>query len=152
VEFARVLAFLQRWQSRELQAIRVKIAASRRATFVKRSHSITYDAVRRVALAFPNVEESTSYGTPALKVKGKLFVRWRNEEDPDTIVLKMPLDQREELMAADPETYFITDHYRNYPWVLVRLSKVHPDALHELLHIGYSNALPAKRLRKLSSR
>jgi len=118
---------------------------------VKRSKSITYDAVRRGALTFPNVEESTSYGTPALKVKGKLFVRWRNEEDPDTIVLKMPFDQREELMAADPETYFITDHYRNYPWVLVRLSKVHPDALHELLHIGYSNALPARRLRKLSS-
>jgi hypothetical protein len=79
-----------------------------------------------------------------LKVKGKLFVRWRNEEDPDTIVLKMPLDQREELMAADPEPYFITDHYRNYPWVLVRLSKVHPDALHEFLHIGYSNALASK--------
>jgi hypothetical protein len=133
------------------KAIRVKIAVSRRANFVKRSKSITYDAVRRVALTFPNVEESTSYGTPALKVKGKLFVRWRNEEDPDTIVLKMPFDQREELMAADPETYFITDHYRNYPWVLVRLSKVHPDALHELLRIGYGNALPARRLRKLSS-
>ena len=57
---------------------------------MKRSQSITCDAVRRVALTFPNVEESTSYGTPALKVKGKLFVRWRNEEDPDTIVLKTP--------------------------------------------------------------
>ena len=54
-------------------------------------------------------------------------------------------------MAGDPETYFITDHYRDYSWVLVRLSKVHPDALHELLHIGYSNASPAKRLRKLPS-
>lgn len=119
---------------------------------MKRSQPITYDTVRRVALAFPNVEESTSYGTPALKVKGKLFVRWRNEEDPDTIVLKMPFDQREELMAAGPETYFITDHYRNYPWVLVRLSKVHPDALHELLHIGYKNALPAKSRPKASPR
>jgi len=119
---------------------------------MKRSLAVTYDAVRRIALTFPNVEESTSYGTPALKVKGNLFVRWRNEEDPDTIVLKMPLDQREELMAADPETYFITDHYRNYPWVLVRLSKLHPDALHELLHIGYDNALPAKRRPKTSPR
>ena len=119
---------------------------------MKRSLAVTYDAVRRIALTFPNVEESTSYGTPALKVKGKLFVRWRNEEDPDTIVLKMPFDQREELMAADAETYFITDHYRNYPWVLVRLSKLHPDALHELLHIGYNNALPAKRRVKTSPR
>jgi hypothetical protein len=119
---------------------------------VKRSQPISYDTVRRMALTFPNVEESTSYRTPALKVKGKLFVRWRNEEDPDTIVLKMPFEQREEFMAGDPETYFITDHYRNYPWVLVRLSKVHPDALHELLRIGYSNALPTKRGRKISSR
>ena len=115
---------------------------------MKRLLPITYDAVRRTALRFPNVEESTSYGTPALKVNGKLFVRWRNEEDPDTIVLKMPLDQRAELIDGDPETYFITDHYRNYPWVLVRLSKVHPDVLRELLHIGYSNALPAKRRPK----
>jgi hypothetical protein len=119
---------------------------------MKRSQPVTYDTVRRMALTFPNVEEGTSYKTPALKVKGKLFVRWRTEADPDTIVLKMPLDQREELMAGDPETYFITDHYRNYAWVLVRLSKVHPDALHELLHIGYSNASPARRPRNLSSR
>jgi hypothetical protein len=119
---------------------------------MKRSLAVTYDAVRRIAQTFPNVEEGTSYGTSALKVKGKLFVRWRNEEDPDTIVLKMPLGQREELMAADPETYFITDHYRNYPWVLVRLSKLHPDALPELLHISYNNALPAKHRAKTSPR
>jgi hypothetical protein len=87
-----------------------------------------------------------------LEHRSKLFVRWRTEADTDTIVLKMPFDQREELMAGDPEAYFITEHYRNYAWVLVRLSKVHPDALHELLHIGYSNASPAKRIRKLSSR
>jgi hypothetical protein len=119
---------------------------------VKRSQPITYDIVRRMALTFPNVEESTSYGTPALKVKGKLFIRWRNEEDPDTIVLKMPFEQREGLMAEEPETYFITDHYRNYPWVLVRLSKVHPDALHDLLQIGYRAAIPMKRDRKPSPR
>jgi hypothetical protein len=119
---------------------------------VKRPQSITYDTIRRVALTFPNVEESTSYGTPALKVKGKLFIRWRNDEDPDTIVLKMPFEQREALMAEDSETYFITDHYRNYPWVLVRLSKLHPDALHDLLQIGYRAALPTTRPRNLSSR
>ena len=112
---------------------------------MKRHRSITYGAIRRIALRFPNVEESTSYGTPALKVKGKLFIRWRNEEDADTIVLKMPFEQREELMTADPESYFITDHYRNYPWVLVRLSKVPPDALQELIQIGYREALPKRR-------
>jgi len=119
---------------------------------MKRAQAITFDAVRKAALAFPDVAESTSYGTPALKVKGKLFVRWRTEEDPDTIVLKATFEQRDEMMAADPETYFITDHYRNYPWILVRLSKVHPDALRDLLQIGYRNALPAKRARKPAAR
>jgi len=119
---------------------------------VRRATSVTYDSVRKLALTLPNVEESTSYGTPALKVKGKLFVRWRTEDDPDTIALKMPIEQRDEMISTDPETYFITDHYRNYPWILVRLSKVHPDALPELVQIGYSNALPAKRGRKHASR
>lgn len=115
---------------------------------MKRPPKITYDAVRKMALTFPNVEESTSYGTPALKVKKKLFVRWRNEVDPDTIVLPMPFDQREDLMAADPETYFITDHYLEYPGVLVRLSKLHPDALRDLLQTGYRAALASKRSTK----
>src|SRR6201988_4556320 len=117
------------------------IAPYLRRNLVKRSRPITYDTVRRMVLTLPNVEESTSYGTPALKVRGKLFVRWRNEEDPDTIVLKMPFEPREGLMAEDAETYFITDHYRNYPWILVRLAWVHPDALHELLQIGDRSAL-----------
>jgi hypothetical protein len=109
----------------------------------KRPARITYETVRQIVLAFPNVEEGTSYRTPALKVKGKLFVRLR--EDPDSLVIKMPFDQREELMAADPETYYITDHYREYPWMLVRLSKVRADALPELLKIAYRAALPSER-------
>ena len=106
---------------------------------------VTYDTVRRVARTLPNVEEGTSYGTPALKVNGKLFVRLH--QDLDKIVVKMPFDRREELMAADPETYFITDHYRDYPWILVSLSKVHPDALPELLKAAYRDASLAKKRR-----
>jgi len=96
-----------------------------------------------MAAALPNVEEGTSYGTPALKVKGKLFARLR--EDPDSLVIKMPFDQREELMAADPETYYITDHYRDYEWMLVRLSKVHPDALSDLLRVAHRTASAKRR-------
>jgi hypothetical protein len=106
---------------------------------------VTYDAVRRVGLALPNVEESTSYGTPALKVKGKLFVRLH--QDLDKIVVRMPFDRREELMAGDPETYFITDHYRDYPWILVSLSKVYVDALPDLLKIAHRAASLAKQRR-----
>jgi hypothetical protein len=106
---------------------------------------VTYDAVRRVALALPDVQEGTSYRTPALKVKGKLFVRLH--QDFDKIVVRMPFDRREELMAADPETYFITDHYRDYPWVLVSLSKVHEDAVPDLLKTAHHAASPVKKRR-----
>lgn len=106
---------------------------------------VTYDIVRRAALALPNVKKGTSYGTPALKVGGNLFVRLH--QDLDKIVVKMPFDRREELMAGDPETYFITDHYRDYPWILVSLEKLHPDALPGLLRIAYRAASPAKKGR-----
>jgi hypothetical protein len=106
---------------------------------------VTYDTVRRLGLKLPGVKESTSYGTPALKVNGKLFVRLH--QDLDKIVVKMPFDRREEMMAADPETYFITDHYRDYPWILVSLAKVREDALPDLLKIAHREASPAKKRR-----
>jgi hypothetical protein len=92
---------------------------------------MTFDAVRKIALALDRVGESTSYGTPAFKVRGKLVARLR--EDGETLVVGMDLDQRAELLAADPDTYYLTDHYLNYPWILVRLQRVHPDALRDLL-------------------
>ena len=92
---------------------------------------MTFQMVRKIALALPNVADGTSYGSPALKFRGKLIVRWR--EDLDSIVLRTDFEAREEMMAAEPETYYITDHYRDYPWVLVRLSKVNRSVLGDLL-------------------
>jgi hypothetical protein len=105
---------------------------------MKKAPPVTYEHVRRMGLTLPNVQEGTSYGTPALKVRGKLFVRLR--EDLDSIVLKMPFDRRDELMTEDPETYYITDHYLEYEWVLVRLCKVKAEALRDLLQIAYRAA------------
>jgi hypothetical protein len=96
---------------------------------------ITFDTVRKMGLALTDTEESTSYGTPALKVRGKLFARLR--EDPDSLVIRTEFAAREELMAADPDTYYITDHYLKYEWVLVRLSRVNPDALRDLLKMAW---------------
>lgn len=106
---------------------------------------VSYDTVRRLGLTLPNVEEGTSYGTPALKVNGKLFVRLH--QDLDKIVVKMPFDRREEMMKEDPETYFITDHYREYPWTLVSLEHVREDALPDLLNIAYRAASPVTKRR-----
>jgi hypothetical protein len=111
-----------------------------------RKPAITYDTVRRMALAMPSVEEGTSYGTAALKVRGKLFVRLR--EDGESAVFMMPFDRREELMAAQPEIYYITDHYRDYPAVLARLSKVPTDALPGLLRMAHAAAMPKRAIKK----
>jgi hypothetical protein len=92
---------------------------------------LTFKDVREIALSLENVEEGTSYGTPAFKVGGKLLARLR--EDRESLVVGTTFEEREEMMAAEPETYYITDHYLKYPWVLVRLSRVHSDSLRDLL-------------------
>ena len=109
---------------------------------------VTFQQVRKIALALQNVEESTSYGTPAFKSAGKLLARLK--EDGDSLVVGTTFEEREDMMAADPETYYITDHYLKYPWVLVRLSRVHADALRDLLSRSWR--LARKIPRKASKR
>ena len=93
--------------------------------------AVTFDDVRKTALSIPKVAESTSYGTVAFKVGGKLFLRLK--EDNESLVVRTTFEERDSMMADDPATYYITDQYLKYPWVLVRLSKVHPDAMRDLV-------------------
>src|SRR5580693_7015609 len=92
---------------------------------------VTFADVRGIALSLPGVVDATSYGTAAFKAGGKLIARLK--EDGESLVVGTTFEERAEMMAAEPETYYITDHYLNYPWVLVRLSRVHSDALRDLL-------------------
>ena len=103
---------------------------------------MTFDTVRRLASALPGVEEGLSYGTPALRVRGKLIARLR--EDGESLVVMIDLPDREVLMQADPQTFHITEHYRNYPAMLVRLSKVDVEALRELLEDAWRRAAPKR--------
>ncbi|HEV7879130.1 MmcQ/YjbR family DNA-binding protein [Bradyrhizobium sp.] len=83
---------------------------------------MTFDDIRKTALAWPEVEDGTSYGTPALKVRKKLLVRLR--EDGDSLVMPgVPQDERDMLIERAPTIFYFTDHYRDYPMVLIRLSK-----------------------------
>ena len=109
----------------------------------KRDPHVSYETVRELACHLPGVDEGTSYGTPALKVRGKLFVRLK--EDGETIVLRTDAFEREHLLRTAPETFFITDHYREYPWVLVRLSAITAAQLQELLEDAWRRVAP-KRL------
>lgn len=103
-----------------------------------------YETVRQIILALPNVEDGLSYGAPALKVNGKhLFVRLR--EDLDAIVLRTTFEEREELMATDPDVYFITDHYLNYEYVLVNLKNVSLGALTDMIRRSYNLAVSSKK-------
>jgi len=100
--------------------------------------------VRQIALTLPGAEESTSYGTPACKVKGKLFARLH--QDRESLVIGVDFEQRQLLIESDPEKFFITDHYLNYPWMLVRLSAVRPDQLRDLLLQSWRRVAPKNLL------
>lgn len=106
---------------------------------------MTFEAVRKIALAMEGLEEGTSYGTPAFKVNGQMIARLR--DDLGALVVHMSIEDRAELIAADPETYFITDHYLNYPWILVKLERVHPDAMRDLLRGAWRLAGSEKKAK-----
>ena len=102
-----------------------------------------YEMVRQISLGLPNVEDGLSYGASALKVGNKMFVRSR--EELNAVVLKTTFDEREDLMAADPAVYFITDHYLNYEYVLVNLKTVSREALADMIRRSYALATDKKK-------
>ncbi len=108
--------------------------------------TVTFESVRLVAHTFPGVVDSTSYGTAALKVRGKLFVRLH--QSGECFVLRADLLDREILLQSDPAVFFITDHYRDYPWVLVRFSAVDSTALPDLLERAWRLVAPKSLVAK----
>ncbi|QVL31066.1 MmcQ/YjbR family DNA-binding protein [Telmatocola sphagniphila] len=113
----------------------------------KKSNSIlTWSDVQELVTGLPEIEEGTSYGTPAFKVKGKLFVRLH--QDLDCLVVKIDPEEREMQMTAQPGIFFITDHYRDYPWMLVKLAGVHREDLKDLLIEAWRLTAPNKLVAK----
>jgi hypothetical protein len=113
----------------------------------------TFEAVRRLGLVLPDVEEGTTYGAPALKVHGRMFacLASHRSAEPDTLVVRVSFATRDGLLAEDPDTFYLTDHYVGYPCVLVRLARCRRDTLAELLSAGHAfiaraaNVRPRKR-------
>jgi hypothetical protein len=113
---------------------------------------ITFETVRQIAQTLPAAEEGTSYGTPAFKVKGKLFARLH--QDGESLVVCVDFEEREEMMSAGPEKFYITDHYLNYPYMLVRMSRVTHAELRDLLIGSWRRVAPknlAAALHKFGS-
>ena len=115
----------------------------------KKTVGVGYDTVRELAANLPGVEESTSYGTPALKVRGKLLARLR--EDGKTLVLRCDLMRREMLMQAAPDVFYVTDHYRDWPAVLIDLDKVSRQALPGLLEETWHSLASKKQLAEYAA-
>jgi len=106
---------------------------------------ISFKTVETIGRTLPDVEVTTTYGKPALKVRGKMFVCIASHKsaEPNTLVVMMDFAERDALVAEEPATYYLKEHYLNYPCVLVRLSRVHADALRDLV-IGAHRFMSAK--------
>ncbi len=101
--------------------------------------AITFDTVREIGLALPGVEESTAYGSPALKIHGTVLacMAINRSAEPGSLGVWVDFDDRAELLEADPDVYYVTDHYASYNVVLVRLSRVRRDVLRDLLGMAH---------------
>jgi hypothetical protein len=111
---------------------------------VAKTQLVDFETVRVITGRLPGAVEGISYGTPAFRVGGKLFVR--QHQDGEALVVKIEIDQRAMRMRADPWTFFITDHYLNYPWILVRLASVDRDDLADLLYEAWLLTAPKRLL------
>jgi len=116
---------------------------AKRARKASRKKGISFATVRRLAFALPGVEDGLSYGTPALKVRGKFLTRLR-EEDHSIVLILGSIEERDFLLQADPKVFFITEHYRNYPDVLVRLDTVRLSLVRELLEQAWRRIAPRR--------
>lgn len=97
----------------------------------------------------PGVEEGTSYGTPALNVRGKLFARLK---DAGTLVMHSTIDEKEMLMQVDPKVYFETDHYKGWHVVLVRLNKISASKLRHPLEQAWRHKAPKRLVAAFDAR
>ena len=117
----------------------------------RRGH--TFAAVEAIGRALPDVEVTTAWGQPALKVHGKMFVciASHTSAEPNSLVVMMAFADRDALVEDDPATYYLKEHYLNYPCVLVRLTRVRLDALRDLV-IGAHRFVNVQMRGKLDAR
>ncbi len=102
--------------------------------------TLDFDTVRKLARELGEVEEHTTRGASALKVHGKLlaWIPIHKSAEPGSLAVRIGIEDCAELIAAAPDIYYLTDHYLNYPTVLVRLTRIEPDALKDLLRMAWA--------------
>ena len=108
--------------------------------------AISRAQLRKIALSFPGANEKPSYGKPSYFIEKKFFTRLRDEDDSIVWIIGS-IDERDHLIEMDPRTYFITEHYRDYPAVLVRTSRISETMLKKMLERRWRAIAPKKLLR-----
>jgi len=111
---------------------------------------MTPEEMREIVLSFPGVEEGMSYGSPAFKVNGKFFTRLRRD-DQSMVLTRVSFDEREMLMEAEPATFNITAHYKDYPAVLARIDSLHPGSFRNFLDRRWREIAPKKMVREFDA-
>ena len=113
-----------------------------------KARGLTAAQFKTIALSFPGAHEKPSYGKPAIFILKKFFTRLRSEDN--LVVLRVgSIDERDMLLEADPAVFSITDHYRDYPYVLAHLGAIDAKTLHAMLERHWDMLYP-KKLRKKS--
>ena len=108
---------------------------------------VTEAQFRKIALSFPEAHEKSHYGQPSIFIAKKFFARLR-AEDAAIVWIVGSIDERDALLEMDPKTYFVTDHYRNYPSVLVRLARLNETMLRKMLERRWRAIAPKKLLKE----
>ncbi len=110
----------------------------------------TWATVKRLGKKLPEVEESTWFGTPSLKVRGKSLCRLRT--DPDALVMRvLDVEDAEALVKGQPDVFFSTPHYDGWPYVLVRMATVTTEQLAELLEDAWRIRAPKRLVREFEA-
>jgi hypothetical protein len=116
----------------------------------KPAPTASFDEVRRVGLTLAGVEATIRYdGSPTLKAGGCFMagLATHSSAEPDSLVVRVDLDDRDALLEDAPETYYLTDYYERHPVVLARLACLDTDALHDLLSVSRRLTLAKARKR-----
>jgi hypothetical protein len=115
---------------------------------------MTFRGVCAIGLRLPGVEQGTMYGTPALKLGKRLIacIASNKQAEPGTLAVRTDFEQRDMLIEEAPDIYYVKEHYQNYPVVLVRLSRIDPDAMRDLLGAAHRFVSEAENAKKTKRR
>jgi len=101
---------------------------------------MTFKQIEALAKDLPRVETGTTWGSPALKVDGQMFavIPTHKSAEPNSLAVRIAFADRDAMIEDDPQTFYVKAHYLDYPCVLVCLSRIHNDALRDLLRAGHA--------------